>query len=83
MSVWLQKSATKYQLSEVHAEKFPMNGKGVLLLTRESMLDRVPFGGGLLYEDVHFKLQKSLNQELSQARNIRNMEKLLQHSSDH
>lgn len=35
-----------------------MNGKALLLLTREMFLYRVPEGGGLLYEDIRYKMQK-------------------------
>lgn len=36
-----------------------MNGRGLLLMTKEMFLYRVPEGGGILYEDLQFKLRKA------------------------
>ena len=44
-----------------------MNGRGLLLMTKEMFLFRVPEGGGILYEDFQFKLQKAFSGELEQA----------------
>ena len=48
----------QFQLSNTFPSRFPMNGKALLLLTREMFLYRVPEGGGLLYEDIRYKMQK-------------------------
>lgn len=55
---WLQQAVTQYQLGNVHTERFPMNGKGLMLLTKDMFLYRVPVGGGMLYEDIQLRLQK-------------------------
>lgn len=58
MSQWLHHSATQYDLGTVHSDRFPMNGKALLLMTKDMFLYRVPEGGGILYEDVQLKLQR-------------------------
>lgn len=35
-----------------------MNGKGLLLLSKDMFMHRVPVGGGILYEDIQLRLQK-------------------------
>ena len=64
MASWLQKAATLYQLGSTYPERFPMNGRGLLLLTKEMFLYRVPEGGAILYEDLQFKLQKTFSEAL-------------------
>lgn len=39
-----------------------MNGKSLLLMTKEMFLSRVPEGGGILFEDVQLKLQKVITE---------------------
>ncbi len=39
-----------------------MNGRAVLLMTREMFLSRVPEGGGILFEDIQLKLQKVITE---------------------
>jgi hypothetical protein len=39
-----------------------MNGKSLLLMTREMFLSRVPEGGGVLFEDIQLKLQKVIRE---------------------
>ena len=58
MTLWLLHASAQYQLGNTHPERFPMNGKALLLMTRDMFLSRVPHGGGLLFEDVQLKLQK-------------------------
>ena len=70
VKVWLHRSEVQFQLQNTYPERFPMNGKGILLLTREMFLDRVPVGGGLLYEDVHHRLQKVISDQLRQAQEL-------------
>ena len=40
-----------------------MNGKGLLLLSREMFFYRVPEGGGILYEDFQLRLQKAVSEQ--------------------
>ena len=40
-----------------------MNGKGLMLLSKEMFCDRVPEGGRLIYEDFHLKLQKIVSEQ--------------------
>lgn len=47
-----------------------MNGKGLLLLSRDMFVERVPIGGGLLYEDLHLKMQKIVSDQLRQAQEL-------------
>ena len=46
-----------------------MNGRGLLLMSKEMFLYRVPEGGGILYEDLQFKMQKAFSEVLEQAAN--------------
>ncbi len=39
-----------------------MNGKSLLLMTRDMFLSRVPEGGGILFEDIQLKLQKVISE---------------------
>ena len=47
-----------------------MNGKGLVLLTRDMFCDRVPEGGRLLYEEFQLKLQKVLSEQLRRAQDF-------------
>ena len=58
MTQWLRHAEVQYQLGDTHPECFPLNGKALLLMTREMFLSRVPQGGGILFEDIQLKLQK-------------------------
>jgi len=62
VGLWLLHAASQYQLGHTHPERFPMNGKALLLMTRDMFLSRVPHGGGLLYEDIQLKLQKVISE---------------------
>lgn len=62
MTVWLLHAGVQYQLGDTHPECFPMNGKALLLMTREMFLSRVPEGGGVLFEDIQLKLQKVITE---------------------
>ena len=44
-----------------------MNGKALVLMTKEMFLYRVPEGGGILYEDIQLKLRKAMSEALEQA----------------
>lgn len=39
-------------------------------MTRDMFLERVPVGGGILYEDLHMKLQKVLSEQVRQAQEV-------------
>ena len=67
MTHWLERASVQYQLGNTHPERFPTNGLGLLLMTKEMFLYRVPEGGGILYEDLQFKLQKAFNEVFEQA----------------
>ena len=56
VALWLKLAAEKFDLRDARPECFPMNGRGLVLLTREMFLYRVPEGGGLLFEDIQMKL---------------------------
>ena len=44
-----------------------MNGKALVLMSKEMFLYRVPEGGGILYEDIQLKLRKAMSEALEQA----------------
>lgn len=44
-----------------------MNGKALLMMTRDMFLSRVPEGGGLLFEDVQLKLRKIITELYTKA----------------
>ena len=67
MTQWLHHSTTQYQLDTVHPDRFPMNGKALLLMSKDMFLYRVPEGGGILYEDVQLKLQRVMREALRLA----------------
>lgn len=60
VALWAKSAAEKFELSAVRPEYFPMNGRGLVLLTKEMFLYRVPEGGGLLFEDIQVKLRRAL-----------------------
>ena len=62
VNLWLLHAVSQYQLGHTHPERFPMNGKALLLMTRDMFLTRVPHGGGLLYEDIQLKLQRVISE---------------------
>lgn len=43
------------------AQKFPMNGKALCLMTLDMYLTRVPVGGKMLYRDFRVRLARALN----------------------
>ena len=55
----------QYHLGSAQIELFPMNGKGLMLLTKEMFLYRVPVGGGMLYEDIQLRLQKITSKDIN------------------
>ena len=67
---WLQQAVVQYQLESVQAELFPMNGKGLVLLSKDMFLYRVPVGGGMLYEDIQLRLQKISSKTIKLAATI-------------
>ena len=67
MCHWLLGSSVRYQLGNTYPERFPMNGKALVLMTKEMFVYRVPEGGGILYEDIQLKLKKAMNEALEQA----------------
>lgn len=67
VTLWLVNAGMQYQLGDTHPERFPMNGKALLLMTREMFLARVPEGGGLLFEDIQLKLQKVITELYEKA----------------
>lgn len=62
MTLWLVHAGVQYQLGDTHPDRFPMNGKALLLMSREMFLSRVPEGGGILFEDIQLKLQKAITE---------------------
>ena len=70
VKLWLEKSAVQYQLGSTHSERFLMNGKGLLLLSREMFFYRVPEGGGILYEDFQLRLQKAVSEQLQRTQEV-------------
>ena len=62
VTLWLLHAGVQYQLGDTHPDRFPMNGKALLLMTREMFLARVPQGGGILFEDIQHKLQKVITE---------------------
>ena len=60
VALWTKSAAEKFELGDVKPEYFPMNGRGLVLLTKEMFLYRVPEGGGLLFEDIQVKLRRAL-----------------------
>ena len=62
MTIWLLHAGVQYQLGDTYPEKFPMNGKALIMMTRDMFISRVPEGGGLLFEDVQLKLQKVITE---------------------
>ncbi|KAL5500333.1 hypothetical protein EMCRGX_G011878 [Ephydatia muelleri] len=67
VAVWLHKSAVQYRLRSSNPERFPMNGKALVLMTKDMFLYRMPEGGGFLYEDIQFRLQKLFTDSLDEA----------------
>ena len=67
VTVWLKSSTVRYRLEEVESERFPMNGKGLLLMTKDMFVYRVCEGGGILYEDIQLKLQRVFKECLKQV----------------
>ena len=67
VATWLLHARVQYQLGNTHPECFPMNGKSLLLMTREMFLSRVPEGGGVLFEDIQLKLQKVISELYNRA----------------
>ena len=47
-----------------------MNGKGLVLLSREMFCDRVPEGGRLIYEEFQLKLQKAVGEQMRRIQEI-------------
>lgn len=62
VTLWLLHAGTQYQLGDTHPERFPMNGKSLLLMSRDMFMSRVPEGGGILFEDIQLKLQKVITE---------------------
>lgn len=60
VALWAKSAAEKFELNDVKPEYFPMNGRGLVLLTKEMFLYRVPEGGGLLFEDIQVKMKRAL-----------------------
>lgn len=67
VTLWLLHAGVQYQLGDTHPERFPMNGKALLLMSREMFLSRVPEGGGILFEDIQLKLQKVITELYEKA----------------
>lgn len=48
------------EVSPELAEKFPMNGKALCLMSLEMYLSRVPIGGKMLYRDFRVRLARAM-----------------------
>ncbi|XP_055686701.1 uncharacterized protein LOC129792012 [Lutzomyia longipalpis] len=60
---WLNDLATMEGLTVTPdmAEKFPMNGKALCLMTMDMYLNRVPFGGKTLYRDFRLRMARAMS----------------------
>lgn len=43
------------------AQKFPMNGKALCLMSLDMYLSRVPVGGKMLYKDFRIRLARGMS----------------------
>lgn len=43
------------------AQKFPMNGKALCLMSLDMYLSRVPVGGKMLYKDFRIRLARAMS----------------------
>lgn len=66
---WLKWATERYNVRDVTADKFLMNGKGMCMLPLESFIFRVPRGGEALYQDFH----KRLSAAIEQARHLQSL----------
>lgn len=48
------------EVSPELADKFPMNGKALCLMSLEMYLSRVPIGGKMLYRDFRVRLARAM-----------------------
>lgn len=48
------------EISNELADKFPMNGKALCLMSLEMYLNRVPIGGKMLYRDFRVRLARAM-----------------------
>lgn len=58
---WLEWMRYKYNIRNIDALKFHMNGKALCLMTMDMFLYRVPAGGSLLYQDFQYRLQRTVH----------------------
>lgn len=79
VSTWLLHAGMQYQLEQVYPERFPMNGKSLLLMTREMFLSRVPVGGGILFEDIQLRLQKVITELYKRVDVVEHLQDSLEH----
>lgn len=67
---WLTLLALKHQIN-VHPERFPMNGKGLTILTRDMICDRVPgVDGGQVHDELHSRLQKAIEEQMKRLQEM-------------
>lgn len=59
---WLKWATERYNVRDVSADKFLMNGKGMCMLSPEGFMFRVPRGGDALYKDFHRRLTTAIEQ---------------------
>ncbi|XP_032237865.2 uncharacterized protein LOC5512521 [Nematostella vectensis] len=59
---WLKWATERYNVKDVAADKFLMNGKGICMLPPEGFVYRVPRGGDVLYNDFHKRLKAATEQ---------------------
>ncbi|XP_031575147.1 protein c-ets-2-B-like [Actinia tenebrosa] len=73
---WLKWASERYNVRDVTADKFLMNGKGMCMLSLEGFMFRVPRGGDALYKDFHRRLTAAVEQS-------RHLQSLMNRSRGH
>lgn len=60
--LWLSNQAQLEGFEPNHiAEKFPMNGKALCLMSLDMFFQRVPVGGKMLYRDFRLRLARAMS----------------------
>ncbi|ELT91447.1 hypothetical protein CAPTEDRAFT_220469 [Capitella teleta] len=58
---WISHMKSAFDLVDVSADRFPMNGKALCLMTPEMFSFRVPSAGRLLFRDFRLRLAKAMH----------------------
>ncbi|XP_070557669.1 transcription factor ETV6-like [Ptychodera flava] len=59
---WLRWSQEEFSLNDIDVSKFCMNGKGLLMLTKQDFKDRAAYAGDVLYEMLERLKRKDIYQ---------------------